>query len=383
MCQCNSSINSQFCNNCDPYGKPSQDCFDYGKPVDLCNTCSIVDYKYECNTNVFGNTENVVQSYSSKCNPVVNFDTSSFLTTSSFNSFTSSYYSDSASFDIRINSQSNSTLFTSDINVVLSSGKTFGKYVNGQTIPAIGKTANQVILDACLDYLMPSFNTFSISGQSSIIEVGSTLSGNKTFIWTSSNGSNFASGSILIRDVTNSVNLTTSLVNDGSEVVNIGNISNTVPIVQSWRIKGDSTNMDSILSPLYNVISIYPYFYGKVASGGGSAGANRPTSNQSLINSGNKVVADSNGTITVTYNSTSDDYIWFAIPMSSTTKTKWYVDALNNGNIGGAVSSGGNLFPTSDLIQINSPTSLWSNIYYKVFIANYQSAVGTIQFRNS
>lgn len=38
--------------------------------------------------------------------------------------------------------------FTADINVKLASGKSFGKYVNGDTIPARGKTVSQVIIDA-------------------------------------------------------------------------------------------------------------------------------------------------------------------------------------------------------------------------------------------
>lgn len=127
---------------------------------------------------------------------------------------------------------------------------------------------------------------------------------------------------------------------------------------------------------------IYPYFYGKFASGGAPAGVNRPAATNSLVTGGSKVVASSIGTIVITFGATSDDYLWFAIPSTSTSKTKWYVDALNNGNIGGSVSPGGNLFPTFD--SVNVTTIYWAGIQYKVYISNYQTATtGAMEMRNS
>ena len=52
--------------------------------------------------------------------------------------------------------------FPADLQVVLSGGKSFGKYTNGQTIPAQGKTAVQVIQDAVLQFIAPTIS-FSIS----------------------------------------------------------------------------------------------------------------------------------------------------------------------------------------------------------------------------
>ena len=141
----------------------------------------------------------------------------------------------------------------------------------------------------------------------------------------------------------------------------------------SGNITGTSTN--------FTVSSIYPYFYGKVSSGGAAAGVNRPTANNALITGGTKVVASSTGTISITFNSTADDYSWFAIPSTSTSKTVWYVDALNNGTIGGSVSSGGNLFPANDVVSVT--TVLWGGVSYKVYITNYQSAISVMEMRNS
>jgi hypothetical protein len=131
------------------------------------------------------------------------------------------------------------------------------------------------------------------------------------------------------------------------------------------------------------VTGLYPYFYGKVASGGAPAGSNRPAATCALVISGTKVVQDSTGTISINFGSSADDYIWFATPNASATKTKWYVDALNNGNIGGAVSPGGNLFPNNTPVTPVA-TVLWGGQTYKVYISNYQTASATImELRNS
>lgn len=47
--------------------------------------------------------------------------------------------------------------FTQDIVVSLSNGKTIGKYVNGQTIPAIGKTPEQVMRDIAIEDIAPVY----------------------------------------------------------------------------------------------------------------------------------------------------------------------------------------------------------------------------------
>lgn len=136
------------------------------------------------------------------------------------------------------------------------------------------------------------------------------------------------------------------------------------------------------------VCGLYPYYWGKVASGGSPAGVNRPTINKYLVTGGTKVVNNSSSTICVNFNSTSDDYIWFATPNESTTKTKWYVDALNNGNIGGVTSVGGNLFPDHVAIA-DVASSVWSGVgasphSYKVYVSNYQTSMSTIiELKNS
>lgn len=249
-----------------------------------------------------------------------------------------------------------------------------------------GKTISKLLETMLVVYQAPTFSAFSISSQATTIEVGTALSGNKTFTWSTTNNSNIATNTVAIRDVTSNSIIASGLANDGTELVNIGTITNTSPITRSWRAEATQANNPSgnitFTSANFTVSSIYPYFYGKVASGGAPAGSNRPTATNALVTGGTKVVASSTGTITITFNSTSDDYIWFAIPSTSTSKTVWYVDTLNNGAIGGSVSPGGNLFPAFDSVSVT--TVLWAGVSYKVYISNYQSSVSSaMEMRNS
>lgn len=258
-----------------------------------------------------------------------------------------------------------------------------GGYPVGSTFP-IPQTMQQMWDNLLYPYIPPAFTFWSIKNQQTLIEVGIDLSGIKEFVWSISNGANVQANSIAIRDVNANVLIASGLANDSSENVNIGTIDNKAPISQNWRGEAINTQATPFNSGNFNVSSIYPVFYGKVASGGAGAGQNRPVANQALINSGTKLVIQSNGTVTLSFNTTSDDYMWFAIPETSTSKTIWFVNALNTGNIGGAVFAGGNLFPDPEVVSVDSPTVLWNGINYKIYIANYQSAVSLpMELRNS
>jgi len=260
---------------------------------------------------------------------------------------------------------------------------TAGGYPAGSTFP-IAQTMQQMWNNLLYPYIPPAFISFGIGGQSSLIEVGVALSGIKTFNWATSQPANVQVNSIAIRDVTANVLIASGLANSGSANANIGVIANTAPISQNWRGEAVDSQLAPFNSGNFNVSSIYPIFYGKVASGGAPPGGNRPLSNQALINSGTKLVIPSGGTVTLTFGTTADDYMWFAIPSTSPLKTIWYVNALNTGSIGGAVAPGGNLFPAPDLVSVNSPTALWAGVNYDIYVANYQSAVILpIELRNS
>jgi len=130
----------------------------------------------------------------------------------------------------------------------------------------------------------------------------------------------------------------------------------------------------SFTSSSVSVTGIYPYFWGKSST--------QPTASSiaSSIAAGtaNKVLSDSTGTITVTYNAASE-YIWVAHVATSTSKTVWYNTALNTGSIGAGQFI---LAPVTQ--NVNSPDSYWSAVSFKVYISGYASSTsGSIEFRNS
>lgn len=250
--------------------------------------------------------------------------------------------------------------------------------------PLTGRTWQSIVEEDHCDYLLPVLSAFGSSDIPPLIEVGTVLSGVKSFTYSVTNPGNIEPGTMAIRDVTSNTLIISGQPQSSPIAADIGTITNTVPMTRAWRAEGENTEGDIFVSAQKVVNSGYPWFYGKVASGGAIPGASRPVANQALINSGTKVVASSTGDLSVTFGSTSDDYIWFAIPLSSTSKLSWFIDALNNGPIGGAVGAGGNLFPAFDTVSINSPTALWSGVQYKIYVSNYQTAVAVaMQLRNA
>ena len=77
-------------------------------------------------------------------------------------------------------------VFTSDITVSLAGGRTFGRFQNGQIIPAAGKTATEVILLAAVEDIFPSYTPASVSVSQSAPadgEVGESLANTITGVF--------------------------------------------------------------------------------------------------------------------------------------------------------------------------------------------------------
>jgi hypothetical protein len=123
-----------------------------------------------------------------------------------------------------------------------------------------------------------------------------------------------------------------------------------------------------------SITGLYPYYYGKLTCG------SCPPVTNSLVTGGTKVVASSTGTVTVTFGS-AGEWTWLAIPSLSTSKTCWYVNALDNGRINNAPSD---KYPDECIIAITSGQGCWSSINYKVYMSGYAATdANPIQFRNS
>ena len=289
------------------------------------------------------------------------------------------------------------------------------------------KTKNLVeVLDAILfpdvppTYTIPTISIGGISSQ--VVEVGDTITSNITATSTKNDAGSFTQmrvlrdGTALFTDVTlsssaaadvppqfgytdpNNPNLNFSIsptpytdiytipspgtttytvdgnYNSGLAKQNNKGVYDTRPFaVRSFSAPQLSSTNFTSSSIIYT--AIYPYFWGVSVSAPSAAGV------AALIAGGttNKVLSSGAGTIVISFGASSE-YLWFAVPSTYPQKTKWYVDPLNQGDIGGA----SNLFKTPITQSVNSPNSFWTNINFEIYISNYQtSTFGTMELRNS
>lgn len=84
--------------------------------------------------------------------------------------------------NIIIYSTGSDTLFSDDIVVSVAAGKTFGRYVNGDIIPASGKTATQVIQMALSEALSPTISLSSSGNNVVFGESGKTVNLNFGYV---------------------------------------------------------------------------------------------------------------------------------------------------------------------------------------------------------
>src|SRR5690606_1942390 len=127
----------------------------------------------------------------------------------------------------------------------------------------------------------------------------------------------------------------------------------------------------TVNSPPRTVTPIYPIFYGVFNT--------QPNASTLTFSGMTKMVESGQNAVTVSPASTDSQWVVVAIPSSYPTKTVWYVDALNQGAIGGS----SNLFGTPSTHLKNSPSLFWTGISYRIYITNYPSAINTIELRNS
>lgn len=226
----------------------------------------------------------------------------------------------------------------------------------------------------------PSYNnpTSTLTGTSGTYEIGSPLAVNITQVFIQNDGGGKQSevirknGTVVSSTDTFSENLT---IPSGNTVysgeVNFGQGAckdNNLGIEDcTGRIEAGATT-----SPNRTITGIYPVFVYK------STSPITAEDMQTAISSGQatKTVIPSTGTITVVY-APSSEYVAVAYPASSTTKTKWYVNALSQGNIPGGV------FGSATTLSVNSPQGYWSTNYkiHVTPILNNPTAP-TIELRN-
>lgn len=173
-----------------------------------------------------------------------------------------------------------------------------------------GITFNNVeykdLIDGLLyPYQYPAFSSFSISGQTNPLECGESISGGKTFTWSTSNSSNIKSNTISIKDITGSLTLASNLSNDGSEVINISTpiVKTSTGAINVFRIEALNIK-DQTFTKDYIVTWYCPFYYGVGSQG---------LSVSQLQQLTKAVVSKSNKTYTF---SPSNQVFYFAYPQS-------------------------------------------------------------------
>ena len=292
---------------------------------------------------------------------------------------------------------------SSETTADITADLTVGGIDAGEVVPT-GTNIQELAELLLTTTFYPTFTnpTFSLGNDAGLRETGSTVSSFVlTFnfsrgsingalsggIWNPSLFQNFragASSSYTINGTTQAVN---TLTVSSYSVLNGGNtFSGTVTSLigsQPLNSKGLTLDSNGVVMPPYpagtsasqstSFSGIYPYFYYK------SSSPITASSMQSAIAAGSttKVVADSSGTITIPY-AAAGEYLAVAYPNASTTKTVWYVNALDNGSIPGGV------FGAVSTLSCNSPESYWSGVSYKIHVSpGLITQANPIELRNS
>ena len=280
---------------------------------------------------------------------------------------------------------------TSDV----TSTTTVGAINAGETVPA--GTNIQELTELLLNKTFyPTFvnPTFGLTNNAGLREVGSSFNVSLTFnfnrgqilgkldngIWNPTMLQDYRAGiatSYLLNGVSGSNNSASFNV---TTILGTNTLTGSVTYGIGAQPKDSKNNnfespFPAGTSPIQSTSfeGIYPYFYYK------STSPITPAIMQSAIANGQatKVLASSTGTITIPFEA-NGEYIAVAYPATSTTKTIWYVNALDNGVIPGGLLGGVNTLPC------NSPTGLWNNINFKIHVsAGLITQPNPIQLKNS
>lgn len=207
-------------------------------------------------------------------------------------------------------------------------------------------------------------------------EIGSSISVNLLSVWNQRDG-----GGILNMGVKKNGTVVSSTLSFAESLVLSATTVSYVSFVDfaTGAVKNNSAGIpdpvgrilaDTVESNTQSVFGIYPVFYGAFDVLPVPASVN-----MSLLT---KAVIQSSSTVEVNMGAT-DKYLLIAIPTASTAKTKWFVNELNQGSIGGVT----NLFGDTVSVNKSSPSAFWSNIPYTFYISNYKTTVNLIQLRNT
>lgn len=238
----------------------------------------------------------------------------------------------------------------------------------------------------------------AVSGASGLQEIGQTISRILTATFNRGaikNGDNTTNANPLVGASTE-FTFTGTGITSTAQAGNTLSISNTIVSgANNWAVtvahdagtgdyfdnKGNiGTNLDAsrVAASITDTTSaptitgILPYFYHKSSSPISAADMVTAIENGTAI----KVVGASTGTLAIPYNM-SAQYLAVAYPATSTTKTTYFVTALDNG----AITV---VFEAVTSLNVDSPTALWADQSFKIHVSNgaITNSNPTIELRN-
>lgn len=196
---------------------------------------------------------------------------------------------------------------------------TVGGLASGTDIS--GQSLADIIESIVSPYVDPVFTAFSVSGQSTTVEVGTTLSGSKTFTWSITANSGSVS-TIDIYDNTAAATLVSGTANDGSQGATITSKQlNSNGATQSWKgIGNNSSPSGTFNSSNFTVTSRFYRFYGPESSEPESSAEVRALPSSAFHT----------GATTFTLNTgDTESTFYVALPPSVTISSVVDLDALN------------------------------------------------------
>lgn len=216
-----------------------------------------------------------------------------------------------------------------------------GGVAAGTTFPASSQYTFQQVLDMLLyPYQAPSFSSFSISSLGGLsasgntLEVGDSISSNRTFTWSTTNSSNVNSNSVSIIDQTGSDTvIANGLANDGSESTTYSAINKITATSHIFRIQAVNTQ-STTFSSTYTVNWRHRRWWGTSANVSLSSGDILTLANDEFSTSRSKAFTIDGG----------GEYIYYAYPASWGTatftvngflNTAWTLEVVSHTNASG------------------------------------------------
>ncbi len=209
---------------------------------------------------------------------------------------------------------------------------------------------------------VPTFSSFAISGQSTSLEVGSTIAaGSKTFTWTTTTSGSVAPGTISITDTTAGSPLATGLNDTSSDAITIGAITHTAAASQTWTIAGQDTSSNTF-ARTFTVSWFWRAYWGFSAS--------------ATLDSAAVVALASSGLVTGvggTFAIGATGFKYFAVPLSFTQPSSFknalngfnvpMADATSNAAYSSVNASGINFAPVSVTNSAGTPVTATYAVY--------------------